>query len=252
MSGPVLWLDGALVPAAEARIDPADRGLTLGDGLFETIRVEGGQGMRLDAHFARLGQGADLLGLPVPPGDDRLADAVAAVAGANGLADAAVRLTLTAGPGPRGLPRPTVPRPTLMLTAASLPPPQGPARLVVATVTCRNERSPLSRVKSLNYLDSILARNEATARGADDAVLLNTRGRVAEASAANLFALLDGVWVTPPVGEGALPGVMRAAMIREWAAVERALTVDELGRAEAIRLTTALGVREARVSRCRA
>lgn len=245
MSGPVLWLDGALVRAAEARIDPADRGLTLGDGLFETIRVEAGEGLRLAAHFARLRHGAGVLGLPVPLGDDALADAVAAVAHANGLAEAAVRLTLTAGPGPRGLPRPVCHRPTLLLSAAPLPPPPGLARLVVATVTCRNERSPLSGVKSLNYLDSILARQEASARGADDAVLLNTQGRVAEASAANLFARLDGTWATPPVGEGALPGVMRAAMIGEWGAVERPLTIDDLRRAEAIRLTTALGLREA-------
>lgn len=241
----VVWLDGALCPAAEARVDPADRGFTLGDGLFETIAVRDGAGLRLAAHFARLRTGADLLGLPVTLSDDALAEAVTATAAGNGLRDAAVRLTLSAGAGPRGLPRPDPVRPTLLLTAAPLPPQQPAARLIVARGTCRNERSPLSRIKSMNYLDSILARREAAAAGADDAVMLNTQGRVAEATAANLFLQLDCGWVTPPVEEGALPGVMRAAMIVAWEAAERPVTVDDLRRADSIMLTTALGLREA-------
>lgn len=241
----VVWLDGALCPAAEARIDPADRGFTLGDGLFETIAVRDGAGLRLAAHFARLRAGAALLGLPVALSDDALAEAVTATATANGLRDAAVRLTLSAGAGPRGLPRPDPVRPTLLLNAAPLPSPQPAARLIVARGTCRNERSPLSRIKSTNYLDSILARREAAAAGADDAVMLNTQGRVAEATAANIFLQLDCGWVTPPVEEGALPGVMRAAMIVAWDAAERPVTVDDLHRADAIVLTTALGLREA-------
>ncbi|HYE50045.1 MAG TPA: aminotransferase class IV [Azospirillaceae bacterium] len=240
----VLWLDGALVPAADARIDPADRGLLLGDGLFETMRVEAGAPLRLEAHLRRLREGARLLGLPVPRTDEALADAVAAVVRANGLADAAVRLTLTAGAGPRGLLRPDPCRPTLMLAAAPLPPPPGPARLVIAAVTRRNEHSPLSRVKSLNYLDGVLAREEAKARGADDAVLLNTAGRVAEATAANLFAVVDGTLVTPPLSDGVLPGTMRAEIIRTRGAVERSLDVADLRRATEVFLTSALSIRQ--------
>ena len=242
----VLWLDGTLVPAEAARIDPADRGLLLGDGLFETMRVEAGAPLRLEAHLRRLREGARLLGLPVPRTDEALADAVAAVVRANGLADAAVRLTLTAGAGPRGLLRPDPCRPTLMLAAAPLPPPPGPARLVIAAVTRRNEHSPLSRVKSLNYLDGVLAREEAKARGADDAVLLNTAGRVAEATAANLFAVVDGTLVTPPLSDGVLPGTMRAEIIRTRGAVERSLDVADLRRATEVFLTSALSVREVR------
>lgn len=241
----VVWLDGALRPAAEARVDPTDRGFTLGDGLFETIAVRDGAGLRMAAHCARLRTGAALLGLPVTLSDDALAEAVTATATANGLRDAAVRLTLSAGAGPRGLLRPDPVRPTLLLTAAPLPPPQPAARLTVARGTCRNERSPLSRIKSTNYLDSILARREAAAAGADDAVMLNTQGRVAEATAANIFLQLDCGWVTPPIEEGALPGVMRAAMIVAWEAAERPVTVDDLRRADAIMLTTALGLRQA-------
>jgi len=240
----MIWLDGALHPAAQARIDPADRGLLLGDGLFETIRAEQGRARRLEAHLARLRTGATLLGLPPPPADGMLDDAITALLAANGLGDAAVRLTWTAGTGPRGLLRPANGRGTLLITAAPLPPPPGPARLVVARCTRRNEHSPLSRVKSLNYLDGILARREAAQRGADDALLLNTAGRVAEASAANLFLRLDCDWVTPPVAEGALPGTMRAALIEAWGAREQPVRLADLDRADALVLTSALGIRE--------
>ncbi|WP_114395097.1 aminotransferase class IV [Oleisolibacter albus] len=240
----VVWHNGSLVPAQSLRIDPFDRGFTLGDGLFETIRVQDRTGQRLEAHFLRLRAGARLLDLDIPATDEILADAVDAVAAANGLEAAAVRLTLTAGPGPRGLLRPANPMPTLLLTASPLPGPLPPARLVVARNTCRNEKSPLSRVKSLNYLDGILARQEAARRGADDAVMLNTQGRVAETSSSNIFLQIDGTWVTPPVAEGALPGTMRATLAEAWSAESRPVTVADLLRADAILLTTALGMRE--------
>lgn len=240
----VIWLGQGLVEHAAARIDPADRGLLLGDGIFETLRMEDGAVQRLDAHLARLRQGAEAIGLPVPLGDDALALALEAVAGANGMADCALRLTLTGGTGPRGLLRAEPASPTLLITAAALPPEPRPAVLAVAGCTRRNEHSPLSRIKSLNYLDGILARREAMALGADDAVLLNTQGRVAEASAANIFLMLDCGWVTPPVEEGALPGTMRAALIQAWNAAERPVTVADLHRADALVLTSALGLRQ--------
>lgn len=238
-----IWLNGEFLPADKPALLANDRGLTLGDGLFETIAIKAGTPLRLGAHFRRLRSGADFLGLAVPVTDDVLADAVAGIAGANGLQDAAVRLTLTAGPAPRGLPRPAGLTPTLLLTAGPLPGDLPPARLIIATRTCRNERSPLSRLKTLNYLDSIIARSEAQARGADDAILLNSQGRVAEASAANLFARIDGHWLTPPVTDGALPGTMRAALLKAWAAQEQSLLPADLDRADEMVLTTALGIR---------
>lgn len=240
---PVVWLDGGLVEAARARIDPADRGFLLADGLFETIRVRDGLPERLDAHLARLRAGAGVLGLPIPATDDALASAMAEVAAANALPEAALRLTLTRGPGPRGLVPPADPRPTLLIAAAPPPPPSPPARVVVAATTRRNERSPLSRLKTLNYLDAVLARREAAARGADDALMLNTRDRLAEATAANLFAVVDGALLTPPVEDGALPGVRRAELIARLGAEERALLPADLARATEAFLTTSLGVR---------
>lgn len=236
----MVWLDGGLTAAEAARIAPSDRGFTLGDGLFETLAVQGGEIARLPAHLARLAAGAQVLGMPVPSFD--LTGITAALLQANGLSDAVLRLTLTRGTGPRGVLPPAQPSPTLLVTAAPMAPPAGAARLVVATVTRRNEHSPLSRIKSLNYLDNILARQEAQARGADEALILNTQGRVAECTIANVFLVRDGALLTPPIGEGALPGVMRAEILAHGA-TERPITVDDLAAASEVFLTSSLGVR---------
>lgn len=243
-----LWLGTGLVEEDVAGVSPLDRGFTLGDGLFETLRVKGGRVLRLDAHLARLAAGARVLGLPLPAFD--FAGALRATAQANTLAEGVLRLTLTRGTGPRGVLPPAHPAPTLVITAAPLAPPTPPARLSVAEGTRRNDRSPLARVKSLNYLDNILARQEAAGRGTDDAVLLNTRDRVAETSIANLFAVLGGELVTPPVSDGVLPGVMRAAVLAEGAR-ERSITPAELATASEIFLTSALGLRSVRSLRGR-
>ena len=236
----MLWLGDRLTAEEAARISPLDRGFTLGDGLFETLRLSGGAVLRLEAHLARLAAGARVLGLPMPSLD--LGAALAATAQANGLLDGVLRLTLTRGTGPRGVLPPAAPSPTLVITAAPAGPTLPPARLVIAETTRRNELSPLAQVKSLNYLDGILARQEAARRGADDALLLNTKARVAETTIANLFALIDGALVTPPLADGVLPGVMRAAVMAEGAE-ERPLGAFDLERAGEIFLTSALGIR---------
>ncbi|MFG1262490.1 MULTISPECIES: aminotransferase class IV [Xanthobacter] len=235
-----LFLGAGLVEEAEATISPFDRGFTLGDGLFETLQVKAGKVLRTEAHLARLAAGAGVLEMPLPSLD--LAAALAQTADANGLRDGVLRLTLTRGTGPRGVLPPAEPKPTLVITAAPLSPPLPAARLVIAQGTRRNDRSPLAQVKSLNYLDGILARQEAARRGADDAILLNTRDGVAETSIANLFAVINGGLVTPPLSEGVLPGVMRAEVIAAGAQ-ERPLTVDDLASANEILLTSALGIR---------
>ena len=235
-----VWLNGRLVDAGV--IDATDRGFTLGDGLFETVRVRAGAPVFFDRHLARLRDGARVLDIPVPAADAALAEAVAALLAAEGLADGHVRVTLTRGPAPRGVLPPASPNPTLLVTAGPVPA-AAPARLVVAEVTRRNEMSPLSRIKSLNYLDNILARQEAARRAAEDAVLLNTAGRVAETTIANLFAVIDGVLVTPPVAEGALPGIMRGLIVERIGAVERPIAPSELHHADALFLSNSLGLR---------
>ncbi|MDA8252242.1 MAG: aminotransferase class IV [Rhodospirillales bacterium] len=124
-----------------------------------------------------------------------------------------------------------------------LPPPAGPASAITCTVTRRNEMSPLSRIKSLNFLDSVLARQEAAARNADEALLLNTHGRLAEASAANVFVLRGNALLTPPLAHGALPGIMREMLIERCGATEAPLFVGDIFAADASFLSSSLGLR---------
>lgn len=237
-------LNGQLVAAEQAMVAANDRGFTLGDGVFETIKAVAGRPLRLDAHWARLCEGARLLRLPLPLDRAGLAAAIDQVLAANGLTEGTLRLTVSRGPGQRGLLPPDPCTPTVLLTTAPLPPALGPARLVVATSVRRNQHSPLARCKALSYLDNVLARLEAEERGADDAVLLNSDGRVAETTIANLFAVLaDGTLATPPVAEGALPGVRRGELVATLGAVERPLAVQDLAGAREAFLTNALSIR---------
>jgi branched-chain amino acid aminotransferase len=238
-----VWLNGALRPANEARIDPADRGFLLGDGLFETMAAHAGAVPELARHYARLCAGAAVLRIPVPLTREALAMAVHDLLAAQGLAEAALRLTLTRGPGPRGLLPLGAPAPTLLLSAAPLPLPGGPLRLITSTIR-RDEHSPLSAIKSLNYLPGVLARMEAAERGADDALLLNRAGRVAETSIANLFVRLRGEWVTPPVAEGALPGIRRAVLLDARKLREAPVTMEDLRQADAVCAGNALALRQ--------
>ena len=240
--------NGRLMDFAEVRIDPTDRGLTLGDGLFETIAVRGAAPARLDAHLARLRDGARVIGLDVPVSDQALADALSEVVEANHMVEGSLRLTLTRGPAPRGLVPADPAAPSLLITGwpgdspGDLTAPE-PVTAVIATRTRRNEHSPLARVKTLNFLDGIIAAREAAEKGADDALLLNTRGNLAEATAANLFLVVDGRAVTPRVDDGALPGVMRADVIRDLGAAENTLDPADLAHASEAFLTNALGIR---------
>ena len=238
----ICWIDGRLRPIGEARIDPRDRGFTLGDGLYETIRATGGEPQRLDRHFARLRDGLGVLDIPLTVDEVELADAMRAVLAANALADGVVRLTVSRGVGARGLPPDPTATPTIVVSTAPYHAPT-PGRAMIATVTRRNAQSPLSRIKVTSCADSILPRIEATRLGFDDAILLNNAGRVAEATAANLFAVIDGALVTPPVADGALPGVMRGTIIDRTAVEERSLTPEDLAGASALFLTTSLGIR---------
>ena len=247
----MIYLNGELLPDDEACISPADRGLLLGDGLFETMRVYQGDIFRVDAHLERLLAGADFLGIPVPVVGEGLPQALSRTLAANGLArsDASLRLTLTRGTGPRGLLPPPNAQPTLLITATPLGATTfSPATAIIAGPR-RNEYSPLSNLKTLNFLDNILARREAAEAGADEALLLNTAGNLAEASAANLFAVFEGVLHTPPLSDGVLPGITRAVVLElaqglDIPVVEASLAPGQLFTAEEAFFTNSLiGIR---------
>ena len=233
-------------------IEPDDRGFLLGDGLFETVLWENGALAAFDAHVARLIAGCATIGLPAPTREalNNAALTAIAAAGLDG-ARAAVRLTWTAGSGGRGLDRPTPASPRLLAAAAASPKPTTPARLIVSTVR-RNEGSPVSRLKTLAYLDNVLARREARAAGADEALMLNNRGEIACAAAANLFWFEGETLVTPALDCGILAGVTRAAVIERaramgWAVREIQASVADLIGAKGLFLTNSLiGVRAVR------
>jgi len=241
---PPVWLNGKLVPLGAASLSPLDRGFTLGDGVFETIRAEGTELLWLDDHLSRLRGGADVLGIPLAMPEEAIATGLQTLVREGGFAASALRLTLSRGPSERrGLWPPSLPSaPTLLAMTAPLAPPRPPLRLAIARETRRNEFSPLSRIKSLNYGDNILARREADARGFDDALMLNTGGRIACATVGNLFLRIGGEWRTPPIGEGVLPGLARARLLVQLPAREMAIEETDVSRAEAGLISNSLGV----------
>lgn len=241
-----VWQDGRIVGLTEAHISVADRGFLLGDGLFETMPVHRGRLFDLDAHLARLASGLVLLNLAGAVDLAKLRAGIADYLAAEDLASAVLRLTITRGYGSRGLLPPEAPCPTIVMTLSSLPPARKePLSLHVATGTRRNECSPLSRIKALPYLDNMLALQEARAHGADEAILLNTRGNIACASIANVFAVREGRLETPPLSDGALPGTMRALVLSlakdlGLVPVDRSLNVEDLAAADEVFITNSI------------
>jgi branched-chain amino acid aminotransferase len=213
----MIWLNGRLVAREQAHIDPADRGLLLADGLFETLRAYRGHVFKIEDHLQRMSSGAAELGIPLPLDPPSIADAVRETLAANQLSetDAALRITLTRGPGQRGLLPPEDPMPTLIISAAAYASPPSTDGFIAITSkrARRNEGSVTSRLKTLGYLDNVVAQTEAEAAGADEAVMLNNRDAVACGGRSNLFAVLDGILTTPAIEEGALPGITRHAVL---------------------------------------
>mgnify|MGYP001043111433 CR=1 FL=1 len=213
----MIWLNGRLVAREQAHIDPADRGLLLGDGLFETLRAYRGHVFKPEEHLQRMAVGAAELAIPLPLDPPSIADAVRETLEANQLAaaDAAIRITLTRGPGQRGLLPPEDPLPTLIVSAAAYQAPPSVDGFIAVTAkrARRNEKSLTARIKSLCYLDNVVAQTEAAAAGADEAVMLNNQDAVACGGRSNLFAVIDGTLRTPRIDDGALPGITRHAVL---------------------------------------
>jgi len=205
-----VYLNGELVEAERAVLPALDRGLLYGYGLFETMRSYGGRVFRLAEHYRRLEAGADLLAMPVPLTLGALEEAVDATLARNALPDARLRLTVTAGPEVGG-------GSSVVLLAREVTeyPPELRRRGMAAVVSGvrRNETSPLARVKSLNCLDNLLAREEARRSSAGEALLLNSHGFIAEGATSNVFLVRDGALLTPAVEAGALPGITRQTVL---------------------------------------
>jgi branched-chain amino acid aminotransferase len=239
MSDPA-WIDGAL----PGRIDPFDRGLCLGDGVFDTLCAFRGIPFAAERHLDRLEGQAESIGIPVDPARVREGwDAVLAAADAE---HSVLRTTVTRGRSGRGLWPAGEVTPTIMVSATPWNPAlfAFPVRLVTSAIR-RNSTSPASRLKALGYLDNILAAREAKESGADDALFLNDRDQVACTTIANVFAVEGDRLITPPPDDGLLAGITRDLVLEAAAgvglrSVEASLAPADLLFADAVFLTNSL------------
>lgn len=245
-TGHAIWLDGALVDARGPHLNVTDRGFQLGDGLFETARARRGIVIELDEHLDRLRAGCQVLGLNLSASDDQLADGIAGLLAAEGLAgsgaagsdegqvgDAAIRITVSRGPlERRGLLPPgfedlvatiVIQAWPYAATAAELL--ERGVRAVTSTIR-RDPASPLSGVKTTSRADYVYARLEAARAQADDALFLTLDGRLSEATAANLFVIAGPTLATPPLSAAILAGTTRTWLLAH--AEQLGLTLAEV------------------------
>jgi branched-chain amino acid aminotransferase, group I len=212
-----IYLNGQLVPKDQAAVSVFDHGLLYGDGVFEGIRFYGGRVFRLDDHVDRLYRSARAIALTIPLTPDEMSLAVLETIRANGLQDGYVRLVVTRGEGSLGLSPKSCPHPTVFIIASTITLyPEEMYEKGLKLVTCATRRiahgalSPM--VKSLNYLNNIMAKIEAEQAGAGEGLMLNEQGYVAECTGDNIFVIRDGRIATPPIAAGALAGVTRAVV----------------------------------------
>jgi branched-chain amino acid aminotransferase len=247
----VVFLNGKFLPEADAVVPLNDRGFLLGDGLFETTRVANGRPFRLAQHLERLGRGAEFFKIKPPYAHKELLRFAAELIEKNGMTDGVLRVTLTRGPGSRGYSANGANRPTLALTLHELPPQSGdePWQWSLVTSSFRIPASDtLSAFKSTSKILNVLARAEAEAKGADEALLLNTNGEVAETAGGNLFWVYHDKICTVPTGRGVLPGITRAVVLEICQGLEletnkRVIKPEMLRNAEGMFVTqSALGI----------
>jgi branched-chain amino acid aminotransferase len=212
--GNKVWLNGELVPREEAKISVFDHGLLYGDGVFEGIRSYGGKVFRLQQHVRRLFDSALGIRLAIPMSPQEVADAIVATLKANALDDSYIRVVVTRGTGTLGLDPNRCENPAVFIITDRIA--LYPEELyrngleVITAATMRNHPNAVNpRLKSLNYLNNILAKIEAIDAGTLEAVMLNHLGYVAECTGDNLFIVRDGVLFTPPISAGILEGVTR-------------------------------------------
>ena len=238
-----VFIDGALVGPGEARISVFDRGFLYGDQVFETLRVYDGVPFALKAHLDRLDGSAERIGLVLPWKGGHIEEAARRTLAAAGLEQATMRIMVTRGGGPMVHDPTQAEDPALIVLVLELP--ALPAEIYSHGLTASLVAAPQMAAGTLvdpgaktgNYLRNVLAAGQARRRGAREAIMLASDGRVAEASAANVFARIDGIWCTPTIDTGILPGITRKTILRCCAeasieAVERPLWPDDLARAD--------------------
>ncbi len=220
-----------------AAIDPRDRGLAYGDGLFETLRMHRGEAPWWNEHWSRLRLGAERLGIPLPD-ETRVRDEAASLFADGG--EGVLKLLVTRGAGERGYAPPPNPMPTWIVSRHAVP--ALPARgLRLHLCATRAVSQPaLAGIKHCNRLEQVLARAEAERAGADEGLMLDSAGNAVGATAANLFAFIDGRWTTPAIAGSGIAGVCRAKLLPALDAVEHILPPAEVEAADAVFLCNAV------------
>jgi branched-chain amino acid aminotransferase group I len=250
----IIYLNGHLIPRSKAKLSPFDHGFLYGYGLFETMRAYNGHIFRLDRHLARLCRSAESIGLTysiltTDEGKQSLKAACMATLEANGLQDARIRLTVSAGEGDMTPDPSTCSSPTILITTQNLVPlpPEKYETGFKAAISFlrRNSQSPLSRLKSTCYMENILARTAARAAGYDEAIFLNEQGYLAEGSTTNVFLVSHGELITPCFESGVLPGITRDAILEiartsNIKATERWVQLNELIEADEAFVTNSI------------
>ncbi|MEV7232890.1 aminodeoxychorismate lyase [Streptomyces sp. NPDC051020] len=232
-----MWVNGELRDAADARVSVLDHGLTVGDGIFETVRTTGGRPFALTRHLDRLTRSARGLGLPDPDLDE-VRRACAAVIEANPMELGRLRITYTGGLSPLGSDRGND-GPSLVVALGEVK--RRPDTTAVITVPwTRNERGALAGLKTTSYAENVVALARAHEQGASEALFANTVGQLCEGTGSNVFVVLDGQLHTPPVTSGCLAGITRALAVEWSGALETELPLDVLEHAEEIFLTSTL------------
>ncbi|MFI6549867.1 aminotransferase class IV [Streptomyces prunicolor] len=232
-----IWLDGGLQDIESARVSVFDHGLTVGDGVFETVKATDGKTFALTRHLDRLTRSARGLGLPDPDLDE-VRRGCAAVLAANPMPLGRLRITFTGGHGPLGSDRGEH-GPTLVVALGESK--RRPDSTAAVTVPwTRNERSALAGLKTTSYAENVVALARARQHGASEALFANTVGQLCEGTGSNVFVVLDGEIHTPPVASGCLAGITRALTVEWTGAKETDLPLDILERADEVFLTSSL------------
>lgn len=244
MAESLVYINGELVPESEAKISVFDHGFLYGDGVFEGIRAYKGVVFKLREHIERLYDSAKFLRIEIPMSKEDLMEAILETVRRNGLSDCYIRVVVTRGVGDLGLDPRKCSKPSIIIIARPMAPLLGKraVSLIISSVRRDGVDATNHQAKSLNYLNNILAKLEAINAGADDAVMLDSRGFVSEATGENIFIVKDGRIMTPPPTSGILSGITRDCVIElakslGYEVVERELTPFELLTADEVFLT---------------
>ncbi|MPY60513.1 aminotransferase class IV [Streptomyces spongiae] len=232
-----IWLDGGLQDIEAARVSVLDHGLTVGDGVFETVKAVDGRPFALTRHLDRLARSARGLGLPEPDLDE-VRRACAAVVDANPMALGRLRITYTGGVSPLGSDRGDHGATLVVALGETSRRPDSTA--VITVPWTRNERGALAGLKTTSYAENVVALARAHEQGASEALFANTVGQLCEGTGSNVFVVLDGEIHTPPVASGCLAGITRALTAHWTGARETDLPLDVLERADEVFLTSTL------------